>query len=46
MDIINALYIAAFIIIGLLACIGLAWSVALKNMYEDALEYIDEDEAL
>ena len=44
MDLINIIYIALFIIIGLLACIGLAWSVALKSMYEDALEYIDEDE--
>ena len=44
MELINAIYIGAFIIIGLLACIGLAWTVALKNMYEDALEYIEDDE--
>lgn len=44
MELINAIYIGAFIIIGLLACIGLAWTVALKNMYEDSLEYFDEDE--
>jgi len=44
MDIINIIYIAAFIIIGLLACLGIAWTVALKMTYEDALEYLDEDE--
>ena len=33
MDIINAIYIGAFIITGLLACIGLAWSVALKSAF-------------
>lgn len=45
MELINAIYIGAFIIIGLLACIGLAWTVALKNVYEDGLEYLDDDEA-
>lgn len=44
MELINAIYIGAFIIIGLLACIGLAWTVALKNMYEDSLEYFEDDE--